>query len=209
MVLLSFYLIEIRRGKPWRKTWLDSIDHYPTDWLELKFLLSEVMETVYVEHGKKTEALISLERHTSGRFMIRQTHRYALEKIPARREYEAFFRVEYNPENKELTVREANFGFHLAHLREDFNRMERGREYEVPPLIPWEHRLRNLSDPRTLLMEPSGLRYPDYSRKANPLYSHDLEHHKLSYDRKIRRLTYDRGRTPHYRGGETETASAS
>ena len=51
----------------------------------------------------------------------------------------------------------------------------------------------------------SGLRYADYSRKANPMYSHDLEHHRLGYDRKIRRLTYGRGRTLHYEGGEAET----
>jgi len=60
-------------------------------------------------------------------------------------------------------------------------------------LIPWEHRLRNLSDPRTLLMEPSGLRYPDYSRNPKLAYAHNQERAALIYGKEIRRLTYDRG----------------
>ena len=192
MVRLSFYLLEIRPGEPWRRIWLESIDHYPTDWLELKTMLTEVMETVHVLYGK-TEALISLERHMSRRYTVKFSGHYGRKRIPAGREAEAFFRVEYSPEKREIVVKEANFGYHLAHLREDFKWMERGREYEVPPLIPQEHRLRNLNDPRSLLMEPSGLRYSDYSREPKQIYAYDLERRGFGYGREIRRMTYSYG----------------
>ena len=71
MVLLSFYLVEIRPGEPWRRIWLSSIDHVPTDWIELRMMLEELMWQVYVEHGRKTEAIITLERHVRGRIAMR------------------------------------------------------------------------------------------------------------------------------------------
>ena len=41
-----------------------------------------------MEHGHKTEAIITLERHVRGRIAMRQTHRYGLERIPTKREDE-------------------------------------------------------------------------------------------------------------------------
>jgi len=67
MVLLSFYLVEIKPGEPWKWTWLHSIDHVPTDWIELRMMLEEVMWQVYMEHGHRTKAIITLERHVRGR----------------------------------------------------------------------------------------------------------------------------------------------
>ena len=39
----------------------------------------------HVEHGRRTEAIITLERHVRGRFTIRQSRRYGLEKIPTKK----------------------------------------------------------------------------------------------------------------------------
>jgi len=200
MVLLSFYLLEIRPGEPWRWTWLHSIDHVPTDWIELKMMLEEIMWQVYVEH-RRTEAIITLERHMRGRYTVRRSSRYGLERIPTKREGSGWFRVEFNPKTRGITVKEANFGYDLSHLREDFYFFERGRQYQLPPLIPKEHM--NLNDPRSFLMEPSALRYTDYSRSPNLQYAHDLERRlkrpggyartaKLSYDRKGRHRTGER-----------------
>ena len=168
MVLLSFYMVEPRIGKPWRRFHLLSIDHYPSDWLELKQLLQEIMEIIHLEHDK-TEAYISVERHLPGTFTVRRTSRYRQEKVPFKREAEGFFRVEFNPKKREIYVREASFAYHLSRLRDDFRYYERGREYELPPLIPKEHQ--NLNDPRSLLMDPSATRYADYSRKPTEIYA--------------------------------------
>jgi len=65
-----------------------------------------------------------------GRYTVKFSGHYGRKRIPAGRETEGFFRVEYSPEKREIVVREANFGYHLAHLREDFKWMELGREYE-------------------------------------------------------------------------------
>ena len=191
MVLLSFYLVEIKPGEPWRRTWLCSIDHVPTDWIELKMMLEELMWQVYMEHGRRTtEAIITLERHVRGRFTVRRSRRYGFERIPTKREDMGWFRLEFNPKTREITVKEASFGYNLSHLREDFYLYERDRQYRLPPLIPKEHI--NLDDPRSFLIEPSALRYTDYSRKPNPIYAQELEH-QMGYMRKVK-LAYGRGR---------------
>ena len=87
-------------------------------------------------------------------------------------------------------MKEASFGYNLSHLREDFYFYERDRQYRLPPLIPKEHI--NLNDPRSFLIEPSALRYTDYSRKPNPIYAQELEH-QMGYLRKVK-LAYGRGR---------------
>ena len=129
-----------------------------------------------MEHGHKTEAIITLERHVRGRIAMRQTHRYGLERIPTKREDEGGFRLEFEPKTRKITVKETSFGYNLSHLRKDFYFYERDRQYRLPPLIPREHM--NLNDPRIFLTEPSALRYTDYSRKPNPLYACKLERHR-------------------------------
>ena len=198
MVLLSFYLVEIRPGEPWRRTWLSSIYHVPTDWIELRMMLEELMWQVYVEHGHRKEAIITLERHVRGRIVTRQTHGYGFEKISTKREDEGWFKLEFTPKTRKITVKEASFGYNLSHLREDFYFYERGRQYRIPPLIPREHM--NLNDPRSFLMEPSALRYTDYSRKPNPLYARELERHRRMGYMRMAKFTYDReGRHREYR----------
>ena len=189
-MVLSFYLVEIKLGEPWRRTWLCSIDHVPTDWIELKMMLEELMWQVYIEHGHRTEAIITLERHVRGRFTVRRSRRYTFERIPTKREDMGWFRLEFNPKTREITVKEASFGYNLSHLREDFYLYERDRQYRLPPLIPREHM--NLNDPRSFLMEPSALRYTDYGRKPNSLYARELERHKRMGYMRTAKLSYDR-----------------
>ena len=160
MVLLTFYLV----GK--RRVPLLSVDHYPTDWLELRMLLQEAMMTAHMEHDV-TAATVSLERHLPGR-SFEEPRRHGAARVPYRREYEAVMKLELNPTTREVEVRRASFNYTLGHVREDFWRMERGVQYRTPPLIPKEHR--NLSDPKTYLMEPSTTRYADYSRQPKPIY---------------------------------------
>ena len=76
-------------------------------------------------------------------------------------------------------MREASFAYHLGDLRDDFRYYERGREYELPSLIPKEHQ--NLNDPKTLLMDPSATRYADYSRKSTEIYAFNEEERAYGY----------------------------
>jgi hypothetical protein len=202
MPVLSFYLLDIRPGRPWRRIALSSIDHMPTDWIELKTMLEELMWQVYMEHGYRTEALISLERHLRAGIMERWTQKYGRTKVATRRSEEALFRLEFDPETHEITVKEAQFSYHLSRLREDFLYYERDRELTLPPLIPRQHM--NLNDPRSFLMEPSALRFTDYTRKPNPMYAYEQEHHRLSYAARTPKISYERGRRRLYEEEEEE-----
>lgn len=173
MPLLSFYLID---GK--RRFWLDLVSSYPTDWFQLKMILVEVAEKVHLEH-KKTHFFVSLERHLPGKSFVRFSGKYRQKKIPFQRQYEAFLKLVFNPQNKDTTVKQASFNYTLFHVREGFWRMERGIRWRSPPLIPREHR--NLSDPKRLLMHPSATRYADYSRKSRERW--DEKKPRTSYRR--------------------------
>lgn len=170
MVLLSFYLISRKRGR-FRRFWFRSIDHYPTDWLELKTLVLEVMRKVYVEHHV-TSATISLERHLPGRSMSRFSG-YVRKKIPILRQYEAVLRVELEPSLNKLKIKGASFNVSLFHVRGDFWEMERGIKWRSPPLIPREHR--NLLAAKSFLSEPSVLRFANYNREPKSSYGMNLQ----------------------------------
>ena len=170
MVLLSFYMISQKHGK-FRRFWIDSIGHYPTDWLELKTMLIEVMRKIHTEHHV-ANATVSLERHLPGKSMMRYSG-YVRKKIPILRQYDGMFRLVLEPSLRELTVKEASFNYTLASLRSDFWEMERGIKWRSPPLIPKEHL--NLLDPRTFLMEPSSTRFASYRRDLSLTYVSSLE----------------------------------
>jgi len=170
-----------------RRFWLDSLNRYPTDWHELRMILVEVAGKVYIEH-KKAEFFVSLERHLPGKSFVRLSPGYRQKKIPFQRQCEAFFKLLFNPQIKEITVKQASFNYTLFHLREGFWRMERGIRWRSPPLIPREHR--NLNDPKRLLMHPSATRYADYSRKSRDRW--DEEKPRKSYLRLNRGIYYSR-----------------
>lgn len=170
LVLLSFYMISQKHGK-FRRFWIDSIDHYPTDWLELKTMLTEIMRKIHIEH-RVAAATVSLERHLPGRSMMRYSG-YVRKKIPILRQYDGMFRLVLKSSVRELTVKEASFNYTLASLRSDFWQMERGIKWRSPPLIPKEHL--NLLDPRTFLMEPSSTRFASYRRDPCSTYGSGLE----------------------------------
>ena len=190
MVLLSFYLIEELRDGKQRRSWLHSIDHTPTDWVELRFTLEEVMLTVYIEHAtwdermrnmdaggkqdlpKECEAMVTLEHHLPGGktgYMMGSRTGYRRGKVAVRREYEGIFKLAYNARTGKLAVKDAQFGPKLGHLRTDYWRLERGIEYRVPPLIPEDHR--DPLDVKGMIMENPMTRYADYSRKETRTYA--------------------------------------
>ena len=163
-------MISQKHGK-FKRFWIDSINHYPTDWLELKAMLTEVMRKIHIEHHV-ADATVSLERHLPGKSMMRFSG-YVRKKIPILQQYDGIFRLVLEPSLRELTVKEASFNYTLASLRSDFWEMERSIKWRSPPLIPKVHL--NLLDPRTFLMEPSSTRFASYRRDPSLTYGSGLE----------------------------------
>ena len=157
-----------------------TIDRLPSDWLELKQVLIEVMERVWREH-QQTEAYVSLEHHLRGKGFQGFTG-YRSRSFHFRQQVEAFFKVTFSPKLREVKFGQASFGPHLSTVSMEYWLIERGRRYRVPALISREHQ--NLGDVKALLREPSGMRYADYSQEERPLY-----------DRGARRFPI----VPHYR----------
>jgi len=182
MPLLSFYLITVDRKGRFRRVWLHSVDCYPTDWLEWKMILEEVMAIVYYEHNR-SEATVSAEKHLRGKFFLGFREGYVQSRINVMREYEAIFDLEFNP-NRQLfervTVKKAQFGPHIAHhVREDYWWMERGIRWRIPPLIPQQHK--DPLDWKSMMMEPTSERYVQYSITPNPIYDLEKRDQKPSY----------------------------
>jgi len=163
MPLLSFYMVSERES-----LWLTSVDHTPTDWLELKRLLAEAMVKLHRERGL-TEALITLQRHLPGRAAALSIG-YRPSLVPYKREFEAAFKARFSPRTGEVEIAQASFNYTFSHVREDYWWMERGIRWKVPPVIPKEHQSA-LGNPKYLLMDPSATRYADYSRKPRSIYS--------------------------------------
>jgi hypothetical protein len=191
-VLLSFYLITVDRKRRFRRYQLMKIDHRPTDWIEMKLLLQQATEKVHVQHNRTENLWISLERHLpTGASVTKITEKYRMEKIHLQREYEAMFKISYNPKMGELHVDQASFNYTLNHLREGFWWEERGIKCRSGPVIPKEHRDADINQ---MVMERQGTRYVSYSQKPNPIYGKVQENTRLSYGKKPQML-YGRKQT--------------
>jgi len=147
--------------------WLQSTDGYPTDWMDwmhLKQQLREAMTKALMVYGK-TEVAIALDMHTGGSQEPAGTGgMYAKRLIPHRRERIAFFRrVQINRQTWQVTVEQAPFiSWRISHIRDEYWRIERGKEWRTPPLIPSWYKP---EDPKTFLMQPAD--YPSTYRKPS------------------------------------------
>ena len=181
MPLLTFYAL---LGSSRKRVPTISINKYPTDWLQLKELLVEVMRKVCLEHGE-TEAEITMEKHLPGKFILKFSRgSYKQQKVRYKREFEAYFKVAFNPKNRTIQVKTATFTPILMNLAADFWQMERNIQYRAPPLIPREHQ-NILENPKLILTEPSATRYADYNKPQTPFYQTKLKKQqvKFSYSR--------------------------
>lgn len=169
---LSFYLLDVAWGRQ-KRVWLQSVDHEPTDWFELRRMIEEVMRKVHMERGDKEVTILTLERHLPGRSFSAVGSHYRQFKVPFRREYEAIFKIEYNEKTGELTLKDSQFGPSLSQLRTDYWRMEKGIQWRSPPAIPRQHR--DPLDPKGMVMEVPATRYPDYSRRLRMHYEREEE----------------------------------
>ena len=94
---------------------------------------------------------------------------YGQRRVRIEHKTEAFFKVNYEPSTNRIEIRQAAFGHLLTHLRTDFQETERNKKWRIPPLIPKSHS-NMLDSPKSILADQSGIRYPDYSKKARLVY---------------------------------------
>lgn len=112
--------------------------------------------------------IIVLYRQLPGRAVPRFIRPYSSSLIPYKREFEAVFKIDsFNPVAGEIDIAEAEFN-----MREDYWWIERGIHWRIPSLIPREQ-MANFGDAGILIMEPSIIRYIDYSKTPRLTYSRE------------------------------------
>lgn len=190
---MTFYQLK-PRGSTFTRVAVGGMERWPTDWLEIKFILTEIMEKLYREQ-ETAAAILLLERHLPGKKFIAFKN-YMLNPFSSKRDFEGYFKVEYSHLSGEVWVPQAVFGFSLSFLRFGYLAMEKGIVARSPPLIPKMYQGIG-SQIRHLLMEPSGLRYINYARKPKSVY-HDPDSpygpHMLTYERESRPVVEFQGR---------------
>ena len=173
-MLLTFYAYVGRRSS---RVPMLTIDYEPVDWLQLRFILAEVMMKLNREYGQ-SRAQIVLERHMPGKFFTKFTHgSYRLRKYTYKRGFEAFFNVSLNPKTGKVEFNRGFFAPNLMHISVDYNAIEKNVYYKTPPLIPREHESM-LENPKLMLTEWSSTRYADYTRTLKPTYGNQTSEDK-------------------------------
>jgi hypothetical protein len=172
MPILTFYVyLGVRH---WRCP-IKTIERYPSDWEDLKILIKECAITLWNEK-KSLEAIVTLEHHLAGKFTLKWEKRgYSPKKVRYKRDIEFSCRLKFNPLNEKVVITQPMFGLHLMELARDFY-LEKGRAYKIHSCIPKPHE-NLIGNTKSLLMEPSGARYGDYSKTAELRYATESEQH--------------------------------
>jgi len=180
MELLTFYAYLGRRGA---KIPIMTIDHFPTDWFELKQLLTEALKKAYEDYGT-LEAIWTLEKHVSSKFKVWRPRigSYTPKPFSHKRNFEAYFHAIYNPTTGQIEIKQAAFAGHTDILT-DYLAMEKGKKWRLPQVIPKTFKPLT-ENPAAIFTELSALRYPDYSRTP-----------RLKYDKQTREQTLTHPRT--------------
>ena len=167
MVLLTFYAYVGGRNK---RIPMLTIDYEPSDWLQLRLILAEVMMKVNRDYGQ-SKAQIVMERHMPGKFFVKFTPgSYGQRRFRYKRRFQAFFKVSLNPKTGKVEFSRGFFAPNMMHISVDYDAMERNVHYKTPPLVPREHES-ILENPSLMLVEWSSTRYADYTRTLKPQYN--------------------------------------
>lgn len=129
---------------------------------------------------KLTDFLLSLEHHLQGKFVVKwKRGGYSPTKVRYKRDIEFCCKVNFNPFTEKIKISQAMFGMNMMSMAADYYG-EKGRRYTCPSVIPKPHE--NLTgNAKSLLLEPSGVRYADYSKQAQPNYGNESKQNLLTY----------------------------
>lgn len=183
-------------GEKHRRHPVHTIYEYPTDWKRLKDLSRECAMILWQEK-KCDKCLFTLEHHLSGKYkMMHERRGYSEKRVRYKRDVEFSCKFSYSPKTGEVTLEQCMFGFHLMSLATDYY-AERGIRYRVATVIPRQYQ-NLMGDVKSLLVEPSGQRYGDYSRQEKTIYGKRPDRDKaqerdtrmyLPFEEKIRDAT--------------------
>jgi hypothetical protein len=182
---MTFYWLK-PKGQGQVKVAVGELNRWPSDWVEIKYVLADVMTKMYRDH-EVSSATLMLERHLPGkRFMAFVG--YKLNPFSSKRDFEGYFKLSYSHLTNEVFVDQAVFGFSLSFLAPQYMSMEKGKPPTAPPIIP--KMFQGLGEKAVQFkMDPSGLRYVDYARKPRTVYHGQDDwayQHPLSYRREPR-----------------------
>jgi len=173
---------------------LTSIDSFPCSFQDLKDKVGEAMIVLHNEHNLDY-AIMTLENHLPGKWAYRaMPGHYGRSRLRFKRAIEWSGKVSYNPRTGDCELGQCAFGLNLWRLRDEWRTEERGADpYRIPALFP-ENELSAEKSLEQLLLDPSGLRYVDYSKKPNVVYAAhgEQERQRPMYEPKYS-STYQRG----------------
>ena len=185
-------------GEKHRRHPIHTIYEYPTDWQHLKDLARECAMILWNEK-KCDNCLFTLEHHLGGKYVMRHEKRgYSEKRVRYKRDVEFSSKLTYSSKTGEVTLEQCMFGFHLMSLATDYYR-ERGIRYKVSSVIPRQYQ-NMMGDVKSLLVEPSGQRYGDYTQQERTIYgkrpdrvmAHERDTRMyLPFGEKIRDVTTD------------------
>jgi hypothetical protein len=153
---------------------IKSQSNCPTDWHQLKMLVADAIRVAYFEH-KLMAVSMTLESHLGGKFTdhnaggarASKPGSYGDVRIHFKRSVEWFGKVSINTKTMAVKIDNCQFGPNLWLLADAYYE-ERGIRYRSPSIIP--KKLPKPGDPKGLLMDPTPLRYVDYSQQPKDPY---------------------------------------
>ncbi len=174
MPVLTFYAY---LGAHHNRVPVTTISEWPTCWLDLKDKIQEAAMTLWQERNVGN-AILTLEVHLPGKFAWKTLPgHYGQSRLRFKRGIEFSGKMSFNPMTNEVTLEQCGFGLNLWRFTEEYRVIERQDLYHVPQLIP--KALESLEgNLESLMMDPSGLRYVDYTSKPRVLYAPQDEQRK-------------------------------
>jgi hypothetical protein len=182
---LTFYVYI--GAKHWRHP-ITTMDKTPTDWLHIVLLVKECCISLWNEKHQ-TEAILSLEKHIGGGpyKMLWRKMGYSPRRVYYKRDIQFSCKAKFDPHTQKVQIASPSFGPDLRECLQDYRRIERGVWKLPSSAIPQADQGINEGDKSTkkLLMQPSNVRYADYTKTPKLIYQEGPE--KLakwqSYDR--------------------------
>lgn len=176
MPLFTFYAFIGLKGA---KIPIQTLDHFPNDWQELRDLLLEVARKTFNDYAT-IEAQYTLEKHVSTRVKVWKPRMgsYILKPFRHKRNFEAFFHMTYNQLTDDIKIKQVIFASHHMSLAEEYRAIEKDIKYRIPPIIPQTFKS-FLESPKAALEELSALRYPEYSKAPRLKYDRQTSKRNL------------------------------
>jgi hypothetical protein len=177
-------------GLKHRRHPITTLSSIPSDWLHIKLLVQEAAIILFNEKHE-SEAILSLEKHLGGPYTMKWRRAgYSQKRVYFKRNCEFSCKFQFNTRTREVKMSNIQFGPALlfAGCLEDFRRIEKEIWKRPSSCIPKAHENLN-GNTRNLLMEPSAVRYSDYSRTPKLIYEEGLDQRMkgCSYNRIVNR----------------------